>query len=201
MFLHRRITWLGAFVGVIALSAWNCGLIANVMLTTLTAQDLRPRDHVRPQAIVLLGGRTDRTLKALEIRKNTQLPLFVSGSDVLAALLAAGVTPEWVDIKSSNTETNAAAAACTLGQQGIRSVILVTDDWHMPRARLWFRYYGFEVVPASSPITTLAPLQHWWQTARGWTLQERKNEALHEWTGVAGFWMLRLLRHKHACVS
>ena len=83
---------------------------------------------------------------------------------MLAVALAAGVPRAAVllERESANTFENAVRTAALLTPDGRRSVILVTDRYHLPRARLMFRVAGLRVVgtaaPAPQPLRRELPL-------------------------------------------
>lgn len=55
------------------------------------------------------------------------------------------------------TQHEAESAASILGSQGIRRIILITDQPHMLRARLTFQGYGFSVIPYMVSIPDWVP--------------------------------------------
>lgn len=59
-----------------------------------------------------------------------------------------GVAVRWQEGLSRTTWENATLSAGLLQPQGIRRIVLVTQAWHMPRARWSFEKAGFTVVPA-----------------------------------------------------
>jgi uncharacterized SAM-binding protein YcdF (DUF218 family) len=61
--------------------------------------------------------------------------------------------------RSSNTRDNARFTAQLTKSRGVERILLVTSAVHMPRAVVWFRAAGFEVVP----VPTLEP-----KTRPGW---------------------------------
>lgn len=59
---------------------------------------------------------------------------------VAASLSAQGQVPAaWLEARSADTRGNASGSAGILAQRGVRRVLLVTDDLHMPRALAHFR--------------------------------------------------------------
>jgi uncharacterized SAM-binding protein YcdF (DUF218 family) len=67
----------------------------------------------------------------------------------------------WTEDIANDTMENARASYALLAPLGLRRVYLVTDAWHMPRARLAFERAGIAVIPASTNYTTrsrLSPL-------------------------------------------
>ena len=138
---------------------------------------------IGPRAIVVLAagryhdapeyGRRDtvgtdtlvRLRYAAHLFRETRLPILVSGGAPLggtpAALLMRHVltrdfaTPvRWVEASSRTTAQNAAYSWAILHPQKIRSIFLVTQAWHMPRAAALFRGVGFKVVPAPTDFVT-----------------------------------------------
>ncbi|HEY9833581.1 MAG TPA: YdcF family protein, partial [Stenomitos sp.] len=63
---------------------------------------------------------------------------------------------------SLTTEENAIFSAAILQPQGVKKIILVTDEPHMLRTLLAFRAYGFTVFPRISAIP-----EHWNNKEKG----------------------------------
>jgi uncharacterized SAM-binding protein YcdF (DUF218 family) len=63
---------------------------------------------------------------------------------------------------SLTTEENAIFSAAILQPQGVKQILLVTDEPHMMRTLLAFRAYGFTVFPRISPIP-----EHWNNKEKG----------------------------------
>lgn len=59
------------------------------------------------------------------------------------------VPTTWVESKARTTKENALFSREILEKEGIKRVIVVTNQWHMQRAKLLFEQQGFEVLPAS----------------------------------------------------
>lgn len=131
------------------------------------------------QAIVVLGGGTNldapeyggdtvgtMTLERLRyaaiLQRQTGLPVLVTGGDPLgrgvseAALMARMLADElkvpvrWQETESYNTRQNADYSRRVLQKAGVHDILLVTQGWHMPRARFLFERAGFEVLPAGT---------------------------------------------------
>src|SRR5215469_9425599 len=126
-----------------------------------------------PDAIVVLGCRGSAALKR---RLETGIRLFESGAAPLLVLSGGGSGPLpeaeamrraaiahgvpeaalLIDPVSRNTIENARETARLLSARGLRSVALVTDRAHLPRAAVLFRLAGLRIVgragvPARSP--------------------------------------------------
>lgn len=140
----------------------------------------------RPQAIVVLGGGrvfgardvggedvASRTLYriryAARLHRETQLPIAVfggkpEGGDRAEAELMRdaldrdfGVAVRYVEAASETTDENARLGAALLKRDGITRVLLVTDAWHMRRARLAMREAGLVALPAPMGFAQGAP--------------------------------------------
>jgi uncharacterized SAM-binding protein YcdF (DUF218 family) len=114
-------------------------------------------------AVVVLGCRSPAALKRrvdLGIRRFQEgaAPLLVlSGGGrgpvpeaerMRRAALASGIpaTALLIEGRSRNTSENAAETARLLNARGLRSVLLVSDRAHLPRAAIYFRFAGLQVV-------------------------------------------------------
>ena len=121
------------------------------------------------------GGRTtvgaDTLLRlryTARLYRETHLPILASGGAPLggkpASLLMRHVltrdfgTPvKWVEASSRTTAENAAYSAAILKRLDIRTILLVTQAWHMRRAAALFRRAGFTVIPAPTGFATPSP--------------------------------------------
>ena len=131
----------------------------------------------RAGAIVVLGGgrargdsawgsdqpsllAMERARLAARLQRASGLPILVSGglhfgtppseAELLAAVLSEdfNVTVRWLEGRSRTTWENAVLSAPRLRDAGVGRIVLVTQAWHMPRARWCFERQGFEVIPA-----------------------------------------------------
>jgi uncharacterized SAM-binding protein YcdF (DUF218 family) len=136
-------------------------------------------------AIVVLGAALDsagkappalhrRTLRAAALHRSGAAPFLVlsgggAGARSEAAAMAeiarlAGVpeTALLLEGGSANTFENALMTAALLDRRGLSRVILVSDGYHLPRARFLFRLAGLVVVATAAapppPWTALLPL-------------------------------------------
>lgn len=126
---------------------------------------LPPDTGETAQAIVVLGRGPDlgkeRVNVAAELWKAKRAPrIFVSGFfdayDLTPQFQAKGIPPQAIDAESCSMTTweNAIFSAAILHPQGIRRVLLVTDEPHMLRSLLLYRANGFTVIPAPNPLPT-----------------------------------------------
>lgn len=102
---------------------------------------------------------------AAKLAKEFSLPVLVSGGRVLnsehkvasvseASVMARVLTEEfsipvaWQEQESRNTEENARFSRAILQKEGIDTIVLVTQAYHMPRTLREFTKAGFNVLPA-----------------------------------------------------
>jgi uncharacterized SAM-binding protein YcdF (DUF218 family) len=119
----------------------------------------------KAQAIVLLGGggdSLDRMRYAAVLYRRTGLPILVTGGDPKRTGQAEAerikqnieadfkVPVRWVESASRNTIENARFSARILKQNGVNTILLVTNGWHMNRAKKLFDQTGINVIPAGA---------------------------------------------------
>lgn len=167
------------------------------------------------QAIVVLGGGyvreppdyghpipTESSLARLRygayLARHTGLPLMLvsgggtGGEDSEAGAMARvarddlGIkSPVWLEDQSMTTHENAELSAPLLRAQGVSKIILVTQAWHIRRAKRAYERLGFEVV--SGPTGLEQPGR--WDKGIFVILPDsfalwRSSRALEEWLGV-----------------
>ncbi|MDP5338545.1 MAG: YdcF family protein [Nodularia sp. (in: cyanobacteria)] len=99
-----------------------------------------------PQAVLVLGGSTSRLERekftANFVREHPSLPIWISGGSPPRStenvFSRAGVDPKrlHLDYQAVDTVTNFTTLVDELQAQGIKSVYLVTSEFHMRRARV-----------------------------------------------------------------
>jgi uncharacterized SAM-binding protein YcdF (DUF218 family) len=163
------------------------------------------------QAIVILGGTAYHrapeyggidtvgpgTLVRLRygafLARRTGLPILVAGgapfggrpiADAMREALERdfGVPVRWTERASRDTAENAAFSAPLLRAAGVRRIALVTQAFHMARARHNFEAQGLEVVPAPTgfDLPSDSPLEELLPSADA---LDESSRALHEWLG------------------
>jgi uncharacterized SAM-binding protein YcdF (DUF218 family) len=171
------------------------------------------------QAIVVLGGgreqhdpawggdqpslmAAERVRYAARLAKASGLPLLISGglhygappseAALMADVLARdyGVRVRWQEGLSRTTWENATYSADILHKEGITRVLLVTQAWHLPRARWCFEQAGLEVLSAPMGFLGVAngrPAGGWLPEGKAlWQNGLLLNEAI-------GLWAYRLV--------
>lgn len=156
--------------------------------------DNKKVDAEQPSAIVVLGGGLTkvgknivvnqytqlRLEKTLEIEKENQLPIVLSGVEapyMQTWLKHYGVDAKLLENRSMNTCENSRFSSLLLQKKGgAPKVILITDEYHMPRTRRLFAMNGIATVPINAPIPT--PLTAWKPALQNYDHSRRANYEL-----------------------
>jgi len=209
----RRRRWVVAGIVVAGLVHWQPAANLFELPLTCWYSASAPRSEA-PQAIVVLAGyvvvpeepRADpefgvethrRLLKVVLLRRTWRpLPVYASGGKMggrisyAAAmkddLVRRGVPAEAVRVEeaSANTYENAVNTAALLKADGVKSVVLVTSEYHLLRAELCFRMQGIQVYPVSADekaewgIETMNP---------GWPGERVVGRTLHEYVALVWY--------------
>lgn len=224
LFRRRRWAGGLAAVGALLLLAQSLPPVAGWLTGTLEERAGPVFDEPRgAEAIVILGGGlTDaaeyggetlnqrslaRARYGAVLARRYPLPVLVSGGLPINARRAEAevigdvlenefrVAVRWRENRSLDTADNAAMSAEILRAAGIRRIVLVTQAFHMPRARRLFTAAGLEVVPAPTEVGW-HPV--WPEHFLEWLPQagalRASYYALHEWLGIAWLDLQALLR-------
>lgn len=112
------------------------------------------------------GATLVRLRYAARLHRRTGLPLLVSGgspegspqseAELMQRTLQEefAVPVRWAEGRSATTLDNARLSYRMLAAENIRTIFLVTQAWHMRRARLAFEAAGFRVIPAATAYST-----------------------------------------------
>ncbi|MDM1330346.1 YdcF family protein [Acinetobacter indicus] len=153
----------------------------------------KPQITSQPYAIVVLGGGLTlhenqkdiivnnytrlRLEKTLEIEKQYKLPIVLSGVEapyMQKWLAERGVEANLLEDRSMNTCENSRFSSLLLQKKGgAPTVILITDQYHMPRTRRLFALNGIETVPVVAPIPT--ELTQWQPSEQNYDHSRRAN--------------------------
>ena len=187
LLMRRRAAMARGLIGLalITLYALATPFVAHQLRHRLDPAPSDPIADKTGQAIVVLGAgiqmdapeygadspSTDalsRLRYAAHLHRALGKPVLVTGGAVLdyraeAPAMKAVLENEfrvpvrWIERRSRNTLENARYSREILDAEGIRKIYLVTQAWHMPRARLAFEHVGFTVIPAATGYSRRAP--------------------------------------------
>jgi uncharacterized SAM-binding protein YcdF (DUF218 family) len=210
--IGRSLAWFG----VLGLLALSLPAVSGLLLTSLARNlPLTPPPDRPPQAIVVLGGDVqrgggptplahlgplslERVLAGALLHRRTGLPILVSGGTVraseppIAAIMADSLAhdfqmpAQWVERESRDTWENARLSAAILHEQGITSVYVVTQAWHMRRAIVAFADTGITVTAAPT-LFDRVPLSDAGDFVPGVGSWRDSYYALHEWIGLVWY--------------
>lgn len=150
----------------------------------------------QPYAIVVLGGGLTlgangkdivvnnytrlRLEKTLQVEKQYPLPIVLSGVEapyMQAWLKERGIEAKLLENRSMNTCENSRFSSLLLQKKGgAPTVILITDEYHMPRTRRLFALNGIETVPVIAPMPTT--LTDWRPSEQNYDHTRRANYEL-----------------------
>lgn len=130
---------------------------------------------------------------AVHLARHSGRPVLVSGGAplggepegrVMARTLAEdyGVKPRWVEQGSDTTFDNARLSAQLLKADGVHSITLVSQGWHLARAVPLFEAQGLTVLPAPTGFVRYDGGGLIWYLPSGRAMQETHG-ALREWVG------------------
>lgn len=156
----------------------------------------QPKKLSEPYAIVVLGGGLTldkngkdivvnsytrlRLEKTLEVEQQNDLPIVLSGVEapyMQAWLKKRGVDAKLLEQKSMNTCENTRFSSLLLQKKGgAPTVMLVTDEYHMPRTRRLFALNGIETIPVIAPMPTA--LTRWQPSVQNYDHSRRANYEL-----------------------
>jgi uncharacterized SAM-binding protein YcdF (DUF218 family) len=136
----------------------------------------------------------DRMRAGAVLARRTGLPILVTGyslekgAEPIAIQMARslrddfGTPAHWVEPAASDTWENAQFSAKLLRADGITSVYVVTDAWHMKRALMAFARTGIAATPAPTRFDRLPVPEISEFVPHIWPLQS-SYYAMHEWIG------------------
>jgi uncharacterized SAM-binding protein YcdF (DUF218 family) len=179
---HRFLGTLISVVAASLLFLAAVPVIAERMLQDVEVKPSDKPDFSAAQAIVVLGGGVNHgdgdkvpdTLGAWSLERldfaahayrQLHLKVAVSGgltpgahtaeATLMKSVLEAdfGVPVSWVENRSRTTWENAVYTQQLMQAAGIRTIVLVTDAWHMRRALWSFERVGLRAIPYPAPLT------------------------------------------------
>ena len=184
----RRIGISLALISGLCLFAAATPVLSSYLLSRVEAALPADSNFRSAQAIVVLGGDVrsgdgadiadvlgplslERLVLAARAHRQLGLPVAVSGGRVgtarssEAALMKAALATDfavsvaWSEDASRTTWENAVYTARLLRPSGIRTVVLVSQAWHLPRAIWAFERAGLAARPWPAPRTVWRPRQ------------------------------------------
>ena len=175
--MQNRLFHFAAAVFFTLFLGWACGY----MLFSLSAITSKAQEPGRKtDAIVVLTGGPERINTGLDLlHQNMADQLFISGvhpkvsvDDLLArwpdaAEKKKGLCCITLGYNADNTEGNAREAGAWIRENDIRSIRLITSNYHMPRARLEFGTHLGSVSILSTPVQTPAGSKKFWSLSFG----------------------------------
>lgn len=152
-----------------------------------------PKHAFQPYAIVVLGGGLTlgangkdivvneytrlRLEKTLQVEQKDSLPIVLSGVEapyMQAWLKERGIEAKLLENRSMNTCENSRFSSLLLQKKGgAPIVLLITDEYHMPRTRRLFALNGIETVPVVAPMPT--QLTEWRPSQQNYDHSRRAN--------------------------
>ncbi len=154
-----------------------------------------------------------RVLLAADLSLQHGLPIYASGGVTMMTaseeseaavirrwLLRFGVADALIHLEASSRTTmeNARYIAAQLKAAGIQRVVLVTNAWHMPRARWCFEQQGLQVIAAPTAYITQQTPYSIRDFLPSTGVLDDSRKALHEYLGLLWY---RWLYHDGASSS
>lgn len=180
LFRHRHATLGKIFISLAVCLLWLLSTpFVSFQLVSWLEKQVPTDTRCKPQAIVVLGAGTyfnapeyggdtvtdlglERLRLAAHLHRQTNLPILATGgrpdggpnseAKLMQSVLERDfhVPAKWIEEESINTRENAQFSRKLLQPQGIDSIYLVTQGWHMPRALGIFERAGFCTTPAAT---------------------------------------------------
>lgn len=213
LFFFKKLSFIFGLLGIVILYVFSIPYTSQKLQDSLTKQTpLSLADYKTAQAIVVLGGGLrdsdelfgslavpgvplERLRYAAYLHRETQLPILITGGtpngNSEAKIMAKELqeffhTPtRWLEEKAKTTIENAQFTKALLEKEHIQRIILVTNQWHMQRAKFLFEKQGFSVLPANvgkgvTPESYDLTLMHFIPQA---SAMPANMQALKEWIG------------------
>lgn len=173
---YKKISRFLTIFGITMLYLFSTPFMATMLTNSLIDENkLTLQDYKQAQAIVVLGGglrdstelygkitvtnnELERMRYAAFLHNETKLPILATGSSPNGTSEAKVIVKEleqffhvptqWIESEAKTTKENALYTKAMLEKEGVHRIILVTQNWHMKRAKMLFEQQGFEVLPA-----------------------------------------------------
>jgi uncharacterized SAM-binding protein YcdF (DUF218 family) len=160
-------------LSAVLLWAISTKFIANLLLYPL--EHITYKDNIKPNAVVVLGGGTNsndplkaypdafkREIYGLILAKKNNLPFIFTGGGISKTKEAINVKKDielitktcncniktYFEDRSLDTYENAKFTAKLFDKLHVnKNIYLVTNAYHMKRAIILFKYFGFKIIP------------------------------------------------------
>jgi uncharacterized SAM-binding protein YcdF (DUF218 family) len=167
------LTWTGVVILFLLSLPWVSTALLQACVEEITFNAGRARTA---QAIVILGGgrkhapeyggqtiselALERVRYGAMLARELQLPILVTGGAVYGKGIPEGTlmarvleqsfatSPKWIESRSRDTHENALFSDQILEKEGLETIVLVTQDFHMRRGTAEFKAVGMRVIPA-----------------------------------------------------
>lgn len=161
---------------VLLISCWVIGFI--IFASVAIATKYHPVE--KADAIVVLTGGNDRIKEAIRLLQEEKAPrLFISGvhESVTGYHLLKEISPQWQEkielgYQAKTTHMNAIETAEWVNKNKIKSIILVTSFYHIPRSLLEIRNFisGVKITPYAVFPKSFDENTDWIHTRYAWQL-------------------------------
>lgn len=164
------------YVIVLLVSCWVIGFI--IFASVAIATKYHPIE--KAEAIVVLTGGNDRIKEAIRLLQEGNAPrLFISGvhESVTGYHLLKEISPEWQEkielgYRAKTTHMNAIETAEWVTKNNIKSIILVTSFYHIPRSLLEIKEFitDLKITPYAVFPKSFDENTDWIHTRYAWQL-------------------------------
>jgi uncharacterized SAM-binding protein YcdF (DUF218 family) len=188
---RRRAGTIFAILGLIALYVFSTPVVGTYLLMGLeraSGDAVEPQNPAQAIVILSAGIEYSRPERAAEtigpltltrlrygalLHHKTKLPILVTGGlsrngeTPMGALMRDVLVNEfhtpvkWVEAKAGTTFENARNSATQLRKDNIDTIYLVTNSWHMPRAKAVFERAGLHVQPFGAGYHIMGEAAPW----------------------------------------
>lgn len=175
---YKKSAYSLALFSLLSLCLFSTPFVTGKILQSLILPNSPVATYQQAALIVVLGGGVrhsemqngftvsaiplERMRYAAYLQQKTALPILVSGGSLPQQMAEAEIMArefsdfyhidvKWLENQANNTAENARFTRQLLVQQAepVKTIVLVTNDWHMKRAKMLFEREGFNVLPAS----------------------------------------------------
>ena len=172
----KTVAFLSSYLLILGFTAWIIGFF----LFALYALSFKYSTPTRTDAIVVLTGGTDRINTAVSLLQDKYAHfMLISGvnkavktADLFPELPADALSRITLGYEAENTKGNAIETANWMRKKNVRSVLLVTSFYHMPRSvqEVLNRNPSIKIVPLPVFPKSFGNSVDWIRTRYAWLL-------------------------------